>query len=225
MPLLFLESMNDDPVSKQKGITAPLARTAAAPSSDSKLNKVVSNGGDRPGLEHVATSTSLNSLNAVTRLTPSQSNEEGKILYPFKIKHLGHEVYTLYSLTPQSRAEWCQKIIEAKTRHARALHSQNAEPFRLRVLADGAFAYDSVSAVSKMPGVAIRGTPLDRAIREMEQIYGLGRGPPPVCRATVNCATAFTAYGKAILAVGTDFGVYISEASNPRGWTRVCISE
>ena len=217
MPLLFLESMNDDPVSKQKGITAPLARTTAAPSSDTKLNKVISNGVDRPGLEHTATS---NSLNAVTRL-PSNSNEEGKILYPFKIKHLGHEVYTLYALTPHDRQEWCSKIVEAKTRHARALYSQNAEPFRLRVLADGAFAYDSVSAMARMPGVAIRGTPLDRAIREMEQVYGPGRGPPAVCRAAVNCATAFTAYGKSILAIGTDFGVYISEASNPRGWTRV----
>ena len=216
MPLLFLESMNDDPVSKQKGITAPLARTTVAASSDTKLSKVTSNGVDRPGLEHVATASSLNT---VTRL-PS-NNEEGKILYPFKIKHLGHEVYTLYALTPHDRQEWCSKIVEAKTRHAKALHSQNAEPFRLRVLADGAFAYDTVSAVARMPGVSIRGTPLDRAIREMEQIYGPGRGPPPVCRAAVNCATAFTAYGKAILAIGTDFGVYISEASNPRGWTKV----
>ncbi len=213
--------MNDDPVSKQKGITAPLARTTAAPSSDSKLNKVTSNGVDRPGLEHTITGNSMTSMNAVTRLTQTNSTEEGKILYPFKVKHLGHEVYTLYATTPQSRQEWCNKIIEAKTRHARALHSQNAEPFRLRVLADGAFAYDSVSSVGRMPGVSIRGTPLDRAMREMEQIYGPGRGPAPVCRATVNCATAFNAYGKSILAVGTDFGVYISETSNPRGWTRV----
>ncbi len=79
----------------------------------------------------------------MTRLGPSASNEEGKILYPFKIKHLGHEVYTLYATTPQSRQDWCSKIIEAKTRHARALFNQNAEPFRLRVLADGAFAYDT----------------------------------------------------------------------------------
>ncbi|EON99587.1 putative rho1 guanine nucleotide exchange factor 1 protein [Phaeoacremonium minimum UCRPA7] len=219
MPLLFLESMNDDPVSKQKGITAPLARTTAA-ASDTRLNKVASNGIDRPGLEHTATSSSMGSLNTVTRLPSSSTDAEGKILYPFKVKHLGNEVYTLYATTPQSRQEWCNKIIEAKTRHARALQSQNAEPFKLRILADGAFAYDSVSAIGKGAGVSIRGTPLDRAIRDMERVYGPGRGPPPVCRAQVNCATAFSAYGKSIIAIGTDFGVFISEASNPRGWTR-----
>jgi len=54
----------------------------------------------------------------------------------------------------------------------------------------------------------------------MEKVYGPGRGPPPVCRAQVNCATAFTAFGKSVIAIGTDYGVYISESSNPRGWTR-----
>lgn len=219
---MFLESINDDPVSKQKGITAPLARTTVA-GSDTKLNKITSNGTDRPGLEHTVTSSSMGSLNtAVTRLTPSATSDpDGRILYPFRVKHLGHEVYTLYATSPQSRTDWCSNIIDAKTRHARALHNQNAEPFRLRVLADSGFAYDSVTAVGKTPGVSIRGTPLDRAIREMEQIYGPGRGPAPVCRAVVNCATAFTAYGKSLIAIGTDFGVFISEASNPRGWTRV----
>lgn len=223
MPLLFLESNNDDPVSKQKGITAPLARTTVAAASDTKLNKIATSSSDRPLIEHTTTSSSISSI-AVTRLTPSGSNDtEGKILYPFKIKHLGHEVYTLFAMTPQSRQEWCNKIIEAKTRHAKALFSQNAEPFRLRVLADSSFAYDAVSAAGKNAGVSVRGTPLDRAIREMEKVYGPGRGPAPVCRAQVNCATAFTAFGKSIIAIGTDYGVYISDASDPRGWQRVSL--
>ncbi|KAI6644412.1 hypothetical protein MCOR14_001189 [Pyricularia oryzae] len=220
MPLLFLESMNDDPVSKQKGITAPLNRAAPTAGSGTQLNKVMSNGGDRPGLEHSNTSSSASSMQPVTRLNTTNSYEEGKILYPFRVKHLGHEVYTLYATTAQNRQEWCNQLIEAKTNYARALHAQNAEPFRLRVVADGAFAYDSISAMGRTAGVPIRGTPLDRAIREMEQVYGPGRGPAAVCRAQVNCATAFNAYGKSIIAIGTDFGVYISEASNPRGWTR-----
>ena len=220
MPLLLLESMNDDPIPKQKGLTAPLARTTAAPAQDIRLNKVISNGAPgRPELEHTTTGSSTSS--SVARLNTGTPSEEGRILYPFRVKHLGHEVYTLYATTPQSRQEWCSKIIEAKTRHARALLEQNAEPFRLRVVADGAFAYDSMTAIGKQPGVSIRGTPLDRSIRELEQVFGPGRGPAPVCRATVNCATGFTAYGKSIIAIGTDFGVYISDASNPRGWTRV----
>ncbi|OIW31250.1 hypothetical protein CONLIGDRAFT_574027 [Coniochaeta ligniaria NRRL 30616] len=215
MPLLFLESMNDDPVSKQKGITAPLARTTAATGSTTQLNKVATNGSGRPGLEHTPTGSSMSSM--TTTLT---GDPDSKIIYPFRIKHLGHEVYTLYASTPKDREDWCRNIIDAKTAHANALHDQNAEPFRLRVLSDGAFAYDSVTAQGRQLGVSISGTPLHRAIREMELIYGPGRGPPPVCRAQVNCATAFNAYGKSLIAIGTDYGLYISEASNPRGWTR-----
>ncbi|KXJ93937.1 RGF3 long variant [Microdochium bolleyi] len=219
MPLLFLESSQDDPISKQKGIAAPLTRTG--PTADvNRLNKVTSNG-DRPGLEHTATSSSIGSA-SVNRLAATNSAEiDGKILYPFRIKHLGHEVYTLFATTAQSRQDWCDRIIEAKTRHAKALHAQNAEPFRLRVMADSAFAYDAVSAVGKyVGGVHIRGTPLDRAIRELERTFGPGRGPAPISRASVNCATGFSAFGKSMVAVGTDVGVCVSEASDQRNWIK-----
>lgn len=220
MPLLFLESMRDDPIMKQKGLTAPLSRNAMANNAGSPLNKVTSNG-DRPGIAHADTGSSMGSLNSITRINTAGGSDA--ILFPFRVKHLGHEVYTLYAASQQDREMWCSKIIEAKTQHARALHAQNAEPFRLRVLADGAFAYDTVSAIGKVPGVPIKGTPLDRSIREIEKIYGAGRGPPAVCRAQVNCATAFAAFGKSLIAIGTDYGVFISEASNPRGWTRVSL--
>ncbi len=218
MPLLFLESTNDDPVAKQKSLTAPLTRTTAATGSGTQLSKVVSNG-DRPGLEHTGTGSSMGSMNAVSRLA-SAGVDDGKIIYPFRIKHLGHEIYTLYATSAQERSAWCTAIREAKERHARALHAQNAEPFRLRVISDGAFAYESTSIQGRQPNVPIRGTPLDRAIREMEQVYGPARGTPTIARSTVNCSCAFTSFGKSLIAVGTDYGVYISEASNPRGWTR-----
>ncbi|KAI1172837.1 CNH domain-containing protein [Nemania sp. FL0916] len=219
MPLLFLESSHDDPISKQKGISTPLTRSANA-GSDTKLNKVVSNGNERPGLEHTATGSSVGS--AMNRLTPMNAAEnEGKILYPFRVKHLGHEVYTLFASSAQSRQDWCDRIIEAKTRHARALYAQNAEPFKLRVMADSAFAYDSLSGVGKYMGVGhIRGTPLDRAIRELEKTLGPGRGPPPISRAAVHCATGFSAFGRNMVAVGTDAGVYVAEASDQRGWNK-----
>lgn len=216
MPMLFPESVNDEPVQKQKGITAPLGRTTAAAASTTQLNKVGSNTG-RPGLEHTATNSSLGSS-----LTPTGSNDaEGRILYPFKVKHLGHEVYTLYASSAKDRADWCNMIIETKTRHAKALFSQNAEPFRLRVLADAAFHYDNTSIYARYPSVPVKGTPLDRAIHELESVLGPAQGVAPVCRAQVNCATSFTAFGKSVIAIGTDYGVYISEPSNPRGWQRV----
>ena len=219
MPLLFLESMNDEPMIRQKGITAPLGRATPASASGSQLSKVSTNGGGRPGLEHVTTSSSISS---VSHLTPTGSNEtESKTLYPFKIKHLGHEVYTLYASSARDRLDWCTKIIEAKTRHAKALHLQNAEPFRLRVLADTAFNYDATSIHARSGGVPVKGTPLDRAMEDIESVLGPSQGIPPVCRAQVNCAAGFTAFGKSVVAIGTDYGVFLSDASNPRGWTRV----
>lgn len=217
MAFLFLESRNDEPIQKQKGITAPLGRTAAATASGTQLNKVATNSG-RPGLEHVATSSSIGS-----GLTPTASNDaEGKILYPFRIKHLGHEVYTLYATSAKDRSDWCDKIIEAKTTYAKGQFSQNAEPFRLRVLADAAFHYDNTSMWAKTPVVPqIKGTPLDRSILELESVLGPAQGVAPVCRAQVNCATGFTAFGKSVIAIGTDYGIFISEPSNPRGWSRV----
>lgn len=165
----------------------------------------------------------MNTLSSQNRLTPGIPGEsDSKIMYPFRVKHLGKsETYTLYAPSAEARQQWCDKILEAKTRHAASLFEQNAEPFRLRVMADSAFAYDMLSAASQRGVVPIEGTPLDRSIREMEKTYGSGARPGPVCRAQVNCATAFSCYGKNMVAIGTDYGVYTSEASNPRGWTRV----
>jgi hypothetical protein len=153
-------------------------------------------------------------------VTPLEPPKDDKTLYPFRVKHLGKETYTLYAPTIQNREEWCNKIIEARTKHAAALFAQNAEPFKLRVIADSAFAYDGT--VSGQTSIVIKGTPLDRAIRDVEKMYEHTGRPTPVCRARVNCATSFNQPGgKQMAAVGTDFGVYISEHDNPRGWQRV----
>ncbi|KAL1987216.1 hypothetical protein VTN96DRAFT_4548 [Rasamsonia emersonii] len=193
MDLLVLESTNDDPVYKSsvKGISAVAPPPAA-------------NGGTSTG----AGGTALENI------------KDDKILYPFRVKHLGKTgTYILYAHSSQNRQEWCEKIIEAKTKHAASLFAQNAEPFRLRVLADTAFAY------SEPPGpkaVMIKGTPLDRAIREVEEKYANEASKPnPICRAAVNCATVFQQPpGRLMCAVGTDYGVYISEYNDPRGWVR-----
>jgi hypothetical protein len=227
MELLVLESTNDDVVVKSsvKGLAtvSTITKTTTTTSTDPRLNRTSTNG-ERPttSLEHTATNSSLATMNSATKVVTSTNLEDNaKSMFPFRIKHLGRsEVYTLYAPTAQNRQDWCDKIIEAKERHARSLFAQNAEPFRLKVMADTAFAYDTVSAVGKGSGTTVRGTPLDRAIRDMEKEYG-GARQSPVCRAAVNCATTFTCYGKSMIAIGTDYGVYTAEASNPRGWTRV----
>jgi hypothetical protein len=227
MQLLVLESTNDDPVQKSsvKGIGAVTTVTKSSSSTalDPRMSRTATNGLERSNtLEHTNSNNSVATVSSVTRLAPAAANDaDARSMYPFRVKHLGKtEVYTLYAPTAQNRQDWCDKILEAKTRHAASLFEQNAEPFRLRVMSDTAFAYE-ISAVSQRNVVSVRGTPLDRSIREMEKSYGAGPRPGPVCRAQVNCATAFNCYGKSMVAIGTDYGVYTSEADNPRGWTRV----
>jgi hypothetical protein len=145
---------------------------------------------------------------------------DAMLMYPFRLKHLGNEdVYTLCARSAQNRQDWCDKILEAKTRYTTSLLIEDSEPFRLRVMADSAFAYEGMSA-SQRSVVSVKGTPLDRAIREIEQICGASLRPP-VCRAEVNCAATFNCYGKLMVVIGTDYGIYISEANDPRSWTRV----
>ena len=233
MDLLVLESTNDDPVTKSMkglGSVTTVSTRAGAPA------EIRANRQSQPSpqigpntLVHVDSASSVASMKtngSSKTMVPStvlESSHHDKIMYPFRIRHLGRsEVYVLYAPTEQNRQDWCSKIIEAKTRHAASLYKQNAEPFRLRVIADTAFAYDAMTGSNK--GIKIRGTPLDRATQDVEEMFkGTGPRQNPVCRAAVNCATAFTQpSGTAMVAIGTDFGVYISDYNNPRGWTRVC---
>ncbi|CAK4032945.1 Rho1 guanine nucleotide exchange factor 3 [Lecanosticta acicola] len=223
MDLLIVDSANDPPVQKSsyiKGITS--VREAAGrntPSDPAALARTPSNQFTGPGtLAHTNTAASSNSLTAVTSL--GEGKDSDRILYPFRIKHLGRDTYTLFALTEQARKDWTTKIIEGKTKHAAALHAQNAEPFRLRVMADSAFVYDAYAGSGK--GVLIKGTPMDRAIKDVEHRFKDTGRPGPVCRARVNCATSFTTPypGRQMVAIGTEYGVFVSELDNPRGWIK-----
>lgn len=223
MDLLVLESTSDPPVQKSsyvRGLTTVTAVTGrSATSNDLSLGRTQSNS-PAPGLQNVNTGMSSNSLHTVTSIDTGKDAD--KILYPIRLKHLGRENYNLFAHTEQARREWCTKIIEAKTKHAKALYAQHAEPFRLRVTADSAFVYDGFGGTGGKT-LVIKGTPIDRAIQEVEQRFKDTGRPGPICRARVNCATSFMMPypGKKMVAVGTDFGVFVSEADNPRGWTKV----
>lgn len=233
MDLLVLESTNDDPVVRGAANRLYIAGpTVAAKDPKSGRHNTVNT---VPTLPHALTSSNLNSNTTtpgrlVTSL-PEQNARDDKILYPFKIKHLGNptrilktddNTYILYAPSAANRKDWCDRIIASKERHAASLHAQNAEPFRLKVMADSAFGYENNGSASSKP-TRIRLTPLDRAISEVETLFeSLGPRPPVICRGSVNCATAFTASpGREMVAIGTDSGVYTAESNNPRGWTRV----
>ena len=217
MDLLILESTNEPPVQKSnyvKGITSVTTVAPGRPGADSGMLE----------LQHVNTGASTNTLQTVTSL--GEGKDSDRIMHPFKIKHLGRETYTLFAPSESARREWCTKIIEAKTKHAAALYAQNAEPFRLRVMADSAFSLDAYSGSGKGSQQVIKGTPVDRAIKEVEMRFHATGRPGPICRARVNCATGFWVLGtdgvrREMVAVGTDFGVYVCEGGNPRGWVKV----
>lgn len=230
MDLLVLESFDDDPVRQShyaRGLTTVATMQTRAPGSDVARNRTATVSTPANPLDRVNTAASLSSVTstasapAVTTLTDT-SKEAENILYPFKIKHLGRESYTLFASSANQRAEWRTKLIEAKSKHAKSLHRQNAEPFLLNIIADSAFFYDSSTGVSGSKPVVIEDTPMDRAIKEVEQRFKESGRPSPICRARINCATSFVTPhpGKHMTAIGTDFGVYIAETGNPRGWVR-----
>jgi len=228
MDLLVLESTTDPAVQKSsyvRGITtvSAVSGRSAASADQTTLGRTQSSS-PAPGLQNVNTGMSTQSLHTVTSIDTGKDAD--RILYPIRLKHLGRENYTLFAHTEQARREWCTKIIEAKTKHAKALYAQHAEPFRLRVMADSAFVFDGFAGTGGKT-LVIKGTPIDRAIQEVEQRFKDTGRPGPICRARVNCATSFSMPypGKKMVAVGTDFGVFVSEADNPRGWTKVSASK
>ena len=230
MDLLILESSNDAAVQKSsymKGVTTVRdygGRTSTVQSEQSSIARTQSNSTNAPSLQHSNTGASgTSTLTTVTTMTDGKDAD--KIMYPFRVKHLGRDSYTLFAPTEQARREWCAKITEAKTKHAASLYNQNAEPFKLRVMADAAFAFDGMPTGGRAP--VIKGTPVDRAIKEVEQKFKDPIRPAPICRARINCATGFTTPqpdSRQMVAVGTDYGVYISELANPRGWSKVSLS-
>jgi len=230
MDLLVLESTNDDPVIRGAANRLGIAGPAAA--ANNKTGRNYSSGAT-PTLQHpntgLSTSSTTTAPGRLVTALPDQNSKDDKILYPFRIKHLGNparvqktedNTYILYAPSAANRKDWCDKIILAKERHAASLYAQNAEPFRINVMADAAFGYESTAAAAANP-IRIRDTPLDRAITEVEKQFDSAPKPPVICRANVNCAIAFTAqYGREMVAIGTDFGVFTAEANNPRGWQR-----
>ncbi|KIM99792.1 hypothetical protein OIDMADRAFT_181170 [Oidiodendron maius Zn] len=199
----FLLCMHDDPL-----VRSPVPGFGAAAAAVARLTRAQS---------FPVENTNLNSASDGI-LSAVKPEEDTRLLYPFRIKHLGKpESYTLYAPTAANQRDWCEKIIEAKERHVATLLAKNAEPFQLRVITSQSFRYSIASSTRRGSGVHIRGSSLDRAIRAMErQCTDTAAG----YLTSVHCATEFLWNGQSKLAIGADDGIYISEGLTPRKWTR-----
>lgn len=207
MQMLVLEGMHDDPL-----LRSPVPGFGAAAAAVARLTRAQS---------FPVENTNLNIASSGI-LSAAKPEEDTRLLYPFRIKHLGKpESYTLYAPTAVNQRDWCEKIIEAKERHVATLLAKNAEPFQLRVLASQSFRYSMASSTRRQSGVPIRGSSLDRAIRAMErQCIDKAEG----YLTSVHCATEFLYNGESKLVIGADDGIYVSEGLIPRKWTRVSLA-
>jgi hypothetical protein len=145
-------------------------------------------------------------------------------LFPFRITHLGKETYTFLASSLDEWKIWCDKTVGAKTAHAVSLHAQDAEPFRIRVLADSAFAYGSIAVLTpEIQAPMIKGTTLARALEDAEHLSN----QVPVCRAKVYCVTSYTLDLNTVdqdrmIVAGTEIGVYVIDHSmRPPQWMKV----
>jgi len=133
------------------------------------------------------------------------------------------EKYVLYAPTAQNRRDWCDKIREAQEKYASALASQNANPFRLKVLSKNLLAQREVMTGKQTSG-RIRGTPLDRALEEAAPLELIGRD----FGTKMLCADTYARNGSQILVIGTDKGIQTlgEEGNGLRRWNPVrCIDQ
>jgi len=230
MDLLVLENIPDEAVRQShylRGLSTVSTMQKISSSNDLTRLRSNSNIGSTTSVDRLTVASSLSSGTEsqppmVTTLGESSKDMEN-ILYPFKIKHLGKETYTLFAQSMGQRNEWATKIIEAKTNHAKSLQRQHAEPFKLRVIADASFYYDSASSNVGSTSILIEDSPMDRAIKSVEQRFKSVQRPPAACRARVNCVTNFSTShpnSKQMTAIGTDYGLFLASTDNPRGWYR-----
>jgi len=215
LDLLVLESVDDDPVIKSSsskfGVgtftshvpNPPESRRLSRQLLQSPISPIKSN----EGLQNPGTAS----------VTLIGGDADKEIMYPFRITHLGQAgaSYTLYTSSSIDRDKWKDAIISAKREHSSAMYALNAEPFRMKVVADYAFGYDS-SYSPKLP-VFTAASAVDRALRET----GNQDKPRPLVKSYINCGVSFVfADGNEYCMLGLDYGVYIHDGKPDSIWRR-----
>ncbi|ANB12029.1 Rho family guanine nucleotide exchange factor ROM2 [Sugiyamaella lignohabitans] len=253
MDLLVLESADDEPVVKSS--SAKLLGSNVTPATDHRKiavsRRFIGGSGQTSPTKPGMSPTSLTSAGSASVTMLNDVDKDRDILFPFRITHAGLGAnLTLYTFSTPEKARrdrelWRDAIMNAKREYSSAATTLKSEPFRLRVLADQAFGYDSSSA-PQIP-VHTAGTALDRAVREAESRTpvsltrsndstsatsvstlvdgGAGDGPRQVVNSLinspVNCGVSFVyADRNEYCMLGLDYGVYLHDKRVGSVWKR-----
>lgn len=209
LDLLVVEEVNGEPVAKSKtnhvvGVLAT-AGNNADPRRMSRLMNPTSPISNKAGVDYFA------------KAPRATASENANMIFPIKLRDLGlnRKTYYIYTNTEEERKTWVDKILTAKREYSSSVYALNAEPFRLQVVEDSYFGYDS--SAPKLP-VFSQATALDRAIQEYEQQSGTPE-KKVVLQSKVNATASFTFGGKQFTIVGLNNGLYVRDESR-RVWER-----
>ncbi|CAM9016420.1 hypothetical protein WICANDRAFT_76879 [Wickerhamomyces anomalus NRRL Y-366-8] len=140
---------------------------------------------------------------------------EGEI-YPFKVRYTGQNVsYTFYAETLAERDSWFHSINQVQSKKVK---NSIFEPFKISILADQ-FAYEEGEQPQKLPLLAA-GSNIDVALKSIEADKSTDV-TRPLMFSEVSCGTTFHFQDRSFYVLGLNFGLYITEAENPKGWKRV----
>lgn len=151
------------------------------------------------------------------------NDADKEILYPFRITHLGRngKTYTLYAPSNSDRGRWKDAIISAKREYNSRMFALNVEPFRVKVLSEYAFGYES--SISPRLPVFTAATALDRALNDNKVKNPVESTPRPLAKSHINCGVSFIfADGQEYQLLGLDYGVYVCSTKSGHIWRR-CI--
>lgn len=147
-------------------------------------------------------------------------NAEGES-YPFKVRYTGQNVsYTFYAETLNERDSWFHSI-----NHVQSKKVKNSvfEPFKISILSDQ-FAYEEGDQPQKLPLLSA-GSNIDTALKSFENETLPQDSKPLISRplmfSEVLCGTTFQFQDRFFHALGLSYGLFITEAEDPRGWKRV----
>lgn len=148
-------------------------------------------------------------------------NTEGES-YPFKVRYTGQNVsFTFYPETLTERDAWFHSINQVQSKKVK---NSIFEPFKIIILSDQ-FAYEEGEQPQKLPLLAV-GSNIDIALKTFEPEATTTNKtkqvvPRPLMFSEVSCGTTFHFQGRSFHALGLNFGLYVTEIENPRGWKRV----